>query len=823
MKQTASTAPVIVFFAFAAFVVDLLTGVELAGGVLFAVAAAASCFLHRRMHAYIAAAVCSLLALLSLGILALADVEIASWWPVLLNRTLVIAAIWFISSFVGRHYRLQQSLLAAKQELARVEGELATAAAELAHLEGKLTTAEGELEDYVEKSTAELGDTKQTLRSEIIQRRRYERALRDTKSQYVSLVESLSLHVIRKDLEGRFTYASPSVCELIGKPSDEIRGKTDPELFPKHLAEKYRQDDQRVLETKDAFEDVEVHPKPDGGKMYVQVMKSPILDSKGEAIGVQVVFFDVTDRKTAEVGLRESEMRKRAIFEASMDCIIFIDEDAKIVEFNRASEGTFGYDRNEVIDKEMTEAFVPKESRDRFRANLKRYVGAGEMGSMLARRLETPMLKKNGDTFIAELAVQPIPLQQGETGFAVFVRDITQRIQQEEALRQAKEAAEATSRSKGAFLANMSHEVRTPMNAIIGMSEYVLDSDLTSEQREYLETVLESSNSLLALLDDVLDFSKIESGRIDLEDMEFDFRKWLNDTVRSQAFRAKQKNVSVGHNVSSDTPDWVIGDPHRLRQVVANLLSNAVKFTDQGSVTVDVRPESKSQEEVVLRFEVRDTGIGIPEDKCDKVFQEFEQADNSTKRRFGGTGLGLSICRRLVELMNGEIGVTSQFGKGSTFHFTAKLGVGAGLKETAPAEEDASAHPARFEPLRVLVAEDSPANQKLAVGLLRKRGHEVVLANNGKEAVEAYQAGDFDLVLMDVQMPEMDGFEATESIRKQKEDEPHTPIIAMTAHAMQGDRERCLGAGMDGYIAKPIRAQALYQTIDRFTRQTPKP
>jgi len=834
MKQTASTAPVIVFFAFAAFLVDLLSGSRLAGGVLFAVAAAASCFLYRRLHAYIAAAVCSLLAAVSLGILALAGTEIA-WWPAVLNRMLVIAAIWFISSFVGRHYRLQQSLAAAKQELARVEDELATASGELAMLEGKLTTTEGELEEHVEKSSAALGDAKDTLRSEIVQRRRTERALQDTKAQYVSLVESLSLHIIRKDRKGRFTYASPSVCELIGKPLEEIRGKTDLELFPKHLAEKYQQDDQKVLETKKPFEDVEVHPKPDGGKMYVQVMKSALFDTKGNAIGIQVLFWDVTDRKTAEVGLRESEARKRAVFEASMDCIIFIDEHGGIVEFNRASEETFGYDRGEVIGKEMTEAFVPGESRERHRANLARYVGAGEMGSMLGRRLETPMIKKNGDAFMAELAMQPIPLQQGEAGFAVFVRDITQRIQQEEALRQAKEAAEAASRSKGAFLANMSHEIRTPMNAIIGMSEYVLDTELTGEQRDYLDTVLESSNSLLALLDDVLDFSKIEAGRIDLEDMEFDLRQWLKDSLKSQAFRAKQKHVSLEYDVSPDTPDCVIGDPHRLRQIVVNLVSNAVKFTDQGSVTVNVRPESKTQEEVALRFEVRDTGIGIPEDKCAKVFQEFEQADNSTKRRFGGTGLGLSICSRLVELMKGQIGVESKPGEGSTFHFTVKLGVGSVSKEPAPTAADSSttlgqpkgerpaaAHPARFEPLRVLVAEDSPANQKLAVGLLRKRGHEVVLANNGKEAVEAFQAGDFDLVLMDVQMPEMDGFEATESIRKVEHDEPHTPIIAMTAHAMKGDRERCLEAGMDGYIAKPIRAQALYQTIDRFARQSPK-
>ena len=684
----------------------------------------------------------------------------------------------------------------AEVRLAQSEQQLTTATGKLAHTENRL-------EQHVEKAGAELGQANEQLQTQIAQRRRTERALRDAQSQYVNLVDSLPVHVIRKDRQGCFTFASRSFYNLLGKPWEEIQGKTDLDLYEPHLAEKYRQDDLRVMETKTKFEAVEGHDLPNGGKLYVQVIKTPMLDAKGVATGVQILFWDVTAREKAEIELRESEMRKRAIFEAAMDCMIFMDEAGKIVEFNHASELAFGYLRQEVIGKDLIDVFIPAELRDRQRTNLERYMGAGELGSMLGRRLETSMIRKNGEQFLAEMTMQPIPLTQGEAGFALFVRDITVMKKAEEQLVHAKEAAESANRAKGAFLANMSHEIRTPMNAIIGMTELVLESQLDDEQRDYLQTVLESSNSLLALLNDVLDFSKIESGRVDLEEIEFDLRHCIEESIRSFLYRAKQKALGLSYEISPDTPAWFVGDPLRLRQVLVNLVSNAIKFTDVGSVRVRVQTVSTIENTAELRFEVADTGIGIPANKRRKIFEEFEQADSSTKRRFGGTGLGLAICSRLVHLMHGEIGVDSEEGKGSTFFFNVSLGLPANrprvseMITTAPvvlaAGNDEAAQTGPLPGLRILLAEDSPANQKLAVGLLKKRGHQVVIANNGKEAYDTFLAQPFDLILMDVQMPEMDGYDATQAIRAAERDS-HVPIVAMTAHAMRGDQETLPGS-----------------------------
>jgi signal transduction histidine kinase/ActR/RegA family two-component response regulator len=407
-----------------------------------------------------------------------------------------------------------------------------------------------------------------------------------------------------------------------------------------------------------------------------------------------------------------------------------------------------------------------------------------------------------------------------------------QRVSLVESLQRHAQAAEAANIAKSQFLANVSHELRTPMNAIMGMTELALDEELSATLRDYLQTVKQSADGLLELVNQILDLSRIEAGGFQLEAASFDLRKTLEQVVKTLGVRAAEKGLDLACELG-DAPTQLIGDSLRLRQVLINLLGNAVKFTVKGRVAVSVTVESSDAGEAVLQFAVSDTGIGIPAADQERIFAPFTQADASTTRQYGGTGLGLTISRRLVELMGGCIWLESQPGQGSTFRFTARFGREGPARCAAAAEAVATRQPAMKtaglaaiaakaagRSLRVLSAEDTAANQKLVSYVLGKRGHRMEIVPDGQQALEAVGREQFDVVLMDVQMPVMDGFLATQAIRQMADrKKARLPIIAMTAHALKGDAERCLEAGMDSYISKPIKAEELIELVERLAEK----
>lgn len=491
--------------------------------------------------------------------------------------------------------------------------------------------------------------------------------------------------------------------------------------------------------------------------------------------------------------------------------VVILDAQGYIEWVNDSFSRMAGRRLTELRGQSLTAMLFAEEAESDARRQFQRFLDAGH-----GLNQEIEQTRADGQPYWLSIGVTPVFNDEGDiTRWVGIASDVTKRREAQRALEQAKEAAEAASRAKGEFLANVSHEIRTPMNVIIGMTELTLGTRLTPEQREYLTAAKNSAEALLRLLNDVLDLSKIEAGKLYVETVPFSLPELIHEVLKLWEPGARQKGLQTAAQFSADLPPLVVGDPVRLRQILFNLLDNAIKFTEQGQVVVTAALEARSGEAVCVHFAVRDTGIGIPEHKLANIFEAFSQADSSTSRRYGGTGLGLTISAHLVALLDGRLWVESQVGTGSVFHFALDFLVA----EAVPADQDKPSRrraPLRSKNrLRILVADDNPSNRLLAARILEKRGHAVLQAGDGREALAVAEREPLDIVVMDAQMPEMDGLQATQQIRlREKTTQTHLPIIALTASAMSGDRERCLAAGMDGYIAKPIDAQELLTLVE---------
>ena len=669
---------------------------------------------------------------------------------------------------------------------------------------------------------------------------------------------------------------------------------------------------------------------------------------------------EVAERKRTEDALRESSELVMLLLDATPEAIYGIDTQGDCTFCNPSCLRVLGYeDSKELLGKNVHSLIHYKKADGTpYPAKECHIYEAFRTGH--GTHVDNEVLwRKDGTSFPAEYWSRPLHRREELIGTVVTFVDVTQRRQAEQTLRDAKEAAEGANRAKSTFLATMSHEIRTPMNGILGMTELVLDTELTPEQRDNLALVRLSAESLLTVINDILDFSKIEAGKLEIESIPFDLRESLGETMKALGFRAHQKGLELIYEVQPDVPEAVMGDPGRIRQIIVNLVGNSIKFTERGEILLSVTQESESPEAASLDFAVKDTGVGIPAEKQQRIFEAFSQADGSMARKYGGTGLGLTICTRLVDLMGGRIWVESLPGHGSTFHFTIRLtiqdtlstrvapvqpeelrnlpvlivddnftnrrvlqgmlnrwgmrptaveGGRAALQALEIAKSTGRAFPLilldgqmpemdgftlaeliqkdpelvgaaimmltsaghvgdaarcrelgisaylvkpvrqgelldsirhvlqktpekRPAPLvtrhtlretqnrvKILLAEDNAVNQTLALRLLEKRGYAVSIAGDGQAALSALEKEPFDVVLMDIQMPNMDGFQATAAIREaEKSTGGHIPIIAMTAHALKGDEERCIAAGMDAYISKPIRTTELYAAIEKFT------
>jgi PAS domain S-box-containing protein len=667
-----------------------------------------------------------------------------------------------------------------------------------------------------------------------------------------NLFETAPIGYMEIDQAGIVRRVNHLECKLRGKEQSAMLGVHCAELIPQTDRARYREQTQRKIEGQTAlvaFQREYAHE--DGRKITVEVHEELLRNQNGGVVGMRMASINITERKNSEDAAYQNATELRALFQAFPDLFLRLDKNETVLDAKggQRSDSFLGADK--FLGRNLQD-LLPAHVLAEVRAAQQKVRNSNAMEMVefaIEDRLgqqtyEMRLLPLNWDQWIAVVR----NITERKAGEQRLKDDAQELEQKNEELEKALTAAREATRMKSRFLANMSHEIRTPMNGVLGMTDFLLGSGLNSEQQEYAESIKRSADSLLALINDILDLSRIEAGKLRLDRADFSLPSTITETTSMFALQARAKGLEFVSAIAPGLPEAVVGDPGRLRQVLTNLLGNAIKFTERGRVGLKAEIVSQMRDAIQLKFTVTDSGIGIPQAEQGRLFDTFTQVDESNTRKYGGTGLGLAISKQLVELLGGEIGLESEAGKGSKFWFTATFGkstrpiaptggmevdarvrptpaprVMAAKSQTGTAQRTEAPTPANapqaapvHASMRILLAEDNEINQRITLRLLQKLGLSADAVVNGREAVEALEARKYDLVLMDCQMPEMDGFEATAVIRSREGGSRHQTICALTANAMDGDRERCLAAGMDDYISKPVGLEKLREALDRW-------